>query len=187
MRIMIDPGHGGDDPGAISASGIHEAHVNLDVGLQIAGQFGQYLDHLCHLTRYDDTFVPLGERCRIANGWGADVFVSIHANAFHNPQAEGFEVYTNRDVDEADRLASMMWYAFRTAFPLMNARCELSDGDPDKEAGFHVLIHTRMPAVLFELAFLTNPVDEARLASFDWRAKAARVLVDAIREWGLTR
>ncbi|KPK41343.1 MAG: hypothetical protein AMJ65_09730 [Phycisphaerae bacterium SG8_4] len=185
MRIMLDPGHGGNDPGAISESNIHEADVNLDVALQMAGHLASNLSHLCRLTRYDDTFIALGERCRIANDWGADVFVSIHCNSFTDPAAEGFEVYTNRELDAADFLASVMWNGFRQAFPLMRGRVDLSDGDPDKEAGFVVLVGTRMPAVLFELGFLSNKMDEARIASFEWRAKAAKVLVDAIREWSL--
>lgn len=185
MRIMLDPGHGGDDPGAISASNIHEADVNLDVCLQMAGHFAANLSHLCRLTRYADFTVALGERCRMANGWGADVFVSIHCNAFTDPAAEGFEVWTNREHDQADFLATCMWNRFREAFPLMKARCDVSDGDPDKESSFTVLVGTRMPAVLFELGFLTNPMDEARIASFDWRARASVALVDSIREWAM--
>jgi N-acetylmuramoyl-L-alanine amidase len=119
----------------------------------------------------------------MANDWGAHAFVSIHCNAFNNPAAHGYEVWTNPEADPADYLAGLMWYRFREQFPDMRGRADFSDDDPDKESHFYVLTHTSMPAVLFELAFITNPQDEARLLSPAWQARASLALANAIKEW----
>ena len=91
-RIVIDPGHGGQDPGAISG-GTSEAQLVLDIALRLEELIKKdpLLDVV--LTRRADVFVPLEERTAIANRAGADLFVSIHANASRNPDARGVETY----------------------------------------------------------------------------------------------
>jgi len=186
MKIVLDPGHGGDDPGAVGSFGVPEKDIALSVALQMAGLLS-YDDRRCNvsLTRYEDTTLTLQQRCEAANEW-ADVFVSIHCNAFSVSAAHGYEVWTNPDADPADHLASLMWYRFRETFPDMRGRADFSDGDPDKESKFWVLVHTQMPAVLFELAFLTNPDDQQRLLSPSWQSRAANALVRSIFEWRST-
>lgn len=190
MKVMLDPGHGGVYSGAVGSIGVPEKAINLSVALQMAGLLGMNDLHQVHLTRYTDTALDphslstdLARRCTLANDWGADVFCSIHCNSWTAPAAQGFEVWTNPEADEADRLAGLMWYRFRSTFPDMKGRADFSDGDPDKQSQFTVLVGTVMPAVLFELAFISNPQDQDRLLHPGWQAMAADCLVEAIREW----
>jgi len=91
-RIVIDPGHGGHDPGA-QVKGLSEAEVTLDIALRLEKLFTKQSGVQVVLTRRDDTFVPLQERTAIANRAGADLFLSIHANANEDASLRGVETY----------------------------------------------------------------------------------------------
>jgi N-acetylmuramoyl-L-alanine amidase len=91
-RIVIDPGHGGHDPGAKGKS-IAEAELVLDIALRVEALLQKTPGAEVILTRRTDEFVPLQERTAIANREGADLFLSIHANANENPSARGVETY----------------------------------------------------------------------------------------------
>ncbi len=102
-RIVIDPGHGGHDPGAI-ANGISEAELTLDVARRLSDLLGNQPGVEVVMTRTADVFIPLEERTAIANRQGADLFLSIHANASRNTKASGVETYilnfaTNPDAE----------------------------------------------------------------------------------------
>jgi len=92
-RIVIDPGHGGHDPGAVSPSGTREKDIVLQIGLNLAQKIRQELGIDAVMTRSTDVFIELQERTAIANKVGADLFVSIHANASLNRVANGIETY----------------------------------------------------------------------------------------------
>ncbi len=92
-RIVIDPGHGGKDPGAVGPRGVEEKAVNLQLAIELAEVLRQNNDYEVLLTRMDDTFIPLAERARLANHHKADLFVSIHCNASLSSKLKGFEVY----------------------------------------------------------------------------------------------
>lgn len=90
--IMIDPGHGGEDPGAIGPSGLREKDVVLAIGRLVKKVLDGY-GYKTYMTRNEDIFIPLGVRVAKARSLKADVFVSIHADAFTNPSAKGTGVY----------------------------------------------------------------------------------------------
>ena len=92
-RIVIDPGHGGHDPGAKGKGGTTEAELVLDVSLRLEKLLSKVPGVEVILTRHGDEFVALPERTAIANREGADLFLSIHANASPNDQAHGVETY----------------------------------------------------------------------------------------------
>jgi N-acetylmuramoyl-L-alanine amidase len=92
-RIVIDPGHGGHDTGTIGPTGLEEKDVVLGVALRLRKLIERGLGCQVILTRSTDTFIPLEERTAIANEYGSDLFVSIHANASPDPSARGVEVY----------------------------------------------------------------------------------------------
>ncbi len=92
--IVIDPGHGGKDPGATGGRGTREKDVNLAAGLELARVLRERGDFDVILTREDDVFIPLSERSEIANSKDADLFVSLHCNAASNKRESGFEVYS---------------------------------------------------------------------------------------------
>ncbi|MFH2011175.1 MAG: N-acetylmuramoyl-L-alanine amidase [Pseudomonadota bacterium] len=100
-RIVIDPGHGGHDPGAIGPSGLKEKDVVLKIAKKLEGIIKENLGCEVVLTRRDDIFIPLEERTAIANTHKADLFISIHANASLNRNAHGIETYfLNFSTDE---------------------------------------------------------------------------------------
>lgn len=92
-RIVVDPGHGGHDPGAVGAHGTQEKNVVLAIGLKLAEKLRDELGIDVVMTRSTDVFIPLEERTAIANKVNADLFVSIHANASLNRGASGIETY----------------------------------------------------------------------------------------------
>jgi len=154
-RVFLDPGHGGRDPGVV-ANGMREADIALSVcwlletllksaGLEVT------------ISRNRDEFVAIDERVRRANAWGADLLVSIHVNGFGQPSANGTEVFVFDGDHRSARsriLASDMLTVFVREMGTRD-RGVRSDVQSQHSGGLPVLRNTQMPAVLFELAFLT--------------------------------
>ena len=107
-KIVLDPGHGGKDPGAIGARGIAEKDIVLSVAKKLARKLKAELGVQVVLTRADDRFVPLEERTAMANNEDADLFISLHVNASPNSEARGIETYylDNTTDEAAIRLAA---------------------------------------------------------------------------------
>jgi len=103
-RIVIDPGHGGHDTGTIGPTGLEEKDVVLDVGLKLKKLLEASTGCEVIMTRSDDTFIPLEERTAIANEKGADLFISIHANASPDKSARGIETYYLNFTSNPDAL-----------------------------------------------------------------------------------
>lgn len=167
MRICIDPGHAGGniDPGAIGVVGVPESVVVLQMAEKLADKL-QAMGHETMLTRTvegDEDSDSLRYRANMANAWGADLFVSLHCNSFSNPAARGFEIWTAPGQNTSDIYATRIFNEVQAAFPDLVMRADYSDGDPDKEERFTVLMRTEMPAVLIEFGFISNPDDGALL------------------------
>src|ERR1043166_7382037 len=92
--VMIDPGHGGHDPGAIGKHGTYEKHVTLDIASRIADLLSGNRQVTARLTRTDDMFLPLKERVMMARTVHADFFISIHADSAPTPSARGLSAYS---------------------------------------------------------------------------------------------
>jgi len=105
-RIVVDPGHGGHDPGAVGPSGIQEKDVVLAIGLRLRDLLKEELGLDVVMTRSSDVFIPLEERTAIANKVGADLFVSVHANAAPNRTAAGIETYY-LNLAKTDKVAQL--------------------------------------------------------------------------------
>jgi N-acetylmuramoyl-L-alanine amidase len=105
-RIVVDPGHGGHDPGAVGPSGIQEKDVVLAIGLKLRELFRDELGVDVVMTRSTDVFIPLEERTAIANKVGADLFLSVHANAAPNRSAAGIETYY-LNLAKTDKVAQL--------------------------------------------------------------------------------
>ena len=107
-KIVLDPGHGGKDPGAIGVGGIAEKDIVLAIAKKLERKLKQEMGVEVVLTRRDDRFIPLEDRTAIANAEGADLFVSLHMNASPNGEAKGLETYyLDNTNDEASlRLAA---------------------------------------------------------------------------------
>ena len=107
-RIVVDPGHGGHDPGAVGHNGTREKDVVLAIGLKLRDILKEELGLDVIMTRSTDVFIPLEERTAIANKFNADLFVSVHANAANNRNASGIETYylNLAKTEKAARLAA---------------------------------------------------------------------------------
>lgn len=132
------------------------------------------------LTRDSDIDVALTARADMANAWRSDAFISLHCNAAVSRQAHGFEVFTSPGQDRSDVLAEEIIKTVAQAFPVMRIRRDMADGDSDKEARFTVLTRARVPAVLVEMAFISNPVEERLLASADFQRRMAQAIASGV-------
>lgn len=187
--IVLDPGHGGYDPGAVGPTGIKEKDVTMAVGLKVGNHLKAAGIDVIYTRTSDKVPWPanlnqdLAKRCVIANDIPADIFVSIHCNSAANVTAKGNEIYTYPGQGNADALANCIHSRYKTAFPELTYREDWSDGDADKEAKYMVLKDTSMPAVLTELAFISNPVEEKMLASVEFRDKAALAIAQGVSDY----
>ena len=177
--IVIDPGHGGRDSGAVGPRGLREAAVNLAVALLLEDLLKPVFSVV--LTRKTDVFVELAARARKSNDAGADAFLSIHCNSGPPGRGDGFEVFTCPGLTASDRMATDLFIAYAEAFPTKRKRMDLSDGDPDKEERFTVLTRTRCRAVLFELEFIHTQAGERWLEDPANQAACARALAKGLR------
>lgn len=180
--IVVDPGHGGKDPGAVNAEyGVRESDLNLTLALAfVEASAGACYDTL--LLRTTDIDIPLSERARLANESGAMAVLSFHANAAADPSADGFEVWTSPGQTNADFLASSIFVELDAVTGLFG-REDYADGDPDKEAHFYILRHTTAPAVLIEFGFLTNDSDVEYLTDPDNQRIIAQAVRQGVEEW----
>ena len=215
-RVVIDPGHGGNDPGAIGPRGLHEKDVTLDIAHRAAPIVARELGIATLLTRDVDEYVPLDERTARANAFGADLFVSIHCNAAENVGSDGVVTFVLDDSSDsaAARIAAVensasaaaaqeLASAFRriqdtatlersvqfaqllqraTVASLQNSYGHITDQGV-RRAGFYVLAGALMPAVLYEVSFISNPDAEIRLNTGDYREKLADAIVNSIRAY----
>lgn len=178
-KVCVDCGHGGSDPGAIGPDGLTEAAAALQIGKYVRrGLLDRKLEVLC--TRSTDKFVSLEKRCEMSNDWGAHLMLSIHANAFSNPMAHGYEVWTSVGQTVSDPIAERIFNSIGGAFPQLTPRFDKTDGDSDKEAGFAVLTGTRDAAVLVEVAFISNAIEERWLRDIGWCLRMAGAIVSAV-------
>ena len=179
FKVWIDPGHGGSQPGAVGPTGVREKDIALAVSRLLRDILVSPTVSV-RLTRDADVDVALAARADMANTWRADAFVSIHCNAAVNRQAHGFEVFTSPGQDRCDVLAEEIIKAVAQAFPALRIRRDMTDGDSDKEARFTVLTRARVPAVLVEMAFISNPAEERMLASADFQRRMAQAIATGV-------
>ncbi len=177
--IVLDPGHGGSDRGTIHG-GVAEAELTLDMAkrlrdILIARGWEVKMTRDTDVDVYapgDSARDELQARVDVANKAGARLFVSIHANAFINSGPYGTTCYVSKPED--------------VAFARIVEAQLAADGTKDDgivKSHLYVTLHTRMPAVLVETAFLSNPSDYALLTSAAWRQKVAQEIADGIGQY----
>ena len=175
--IAIDAGHGGYDPGAVGAKGTKEKEVNLDIAKR-AAKLLESRGATVVMTRSGDQEIGLDQRTSKANTKKANLFVSIHINAAESTALSGTMTFvhsgsiTNTRIKESNRLAK-------------NIQSELVRGLGLKDMGvryadFAVLRTSSMPAVLCELAFISNAAEEKKMNTDSFRNKAAEAIVKGI-------
>jgi N-acetylmuramoyl-L-alanine amidase len=201
-KIIIDPGHGGFDSGALGHHGGKEKDACLDIGVRLRELLRSRLPGVKVLmTRDHDVFVELKERTRFANRQDADLFVSIHANSSPNSSSHGTQVFfydsqsSNKDAEvlarseneDANYLDIMLTDLSKTAVRdqsidlAMKVEAELVKrlglkGRHLQYAPFYVLAKTKMPAILVETAFISNAQEERLLGTSAWRDQMAKAI-----------
>lgn len=172
--VVLDAGHGGKDTGA-PYFGYDEKDLVLNITLAV-GSILEQQGYRVEYTRSDDTYVSLAARAEQANTQGADIFVSVHANAFpQNPAVNGLETYYLSGGGRAEMLAECIHDAVLSA-----------TGANDREtrtANFYVLKYTDMPAVLVETGYMTNEEECQKLASPAYQQKVAQGIANGIIDY----
>ncbi|ODT21089.1 MAG: hypothetical protein ABS54_13310 [Hyphomicrobium sp. SCN 65-11] len=220
--IVLDPGHGGHDSGAIR-NGTVEKEVVLAFARTLRDQLRATGHYRVALTREDDTFVPLEERRQFAEDRKAALFIAIHAD-YATSRARGATIYSLRESVASNLAASARRQSANDALsdselsslksigrqgPAVKSiladlagrevesnrdrtsifaravienmgRSTNMNENPDRNAAFQVLLTAKVPAVLIELAYVTNRADAAQLRSEDWRRNVARSIRSAI-------
>ncbi|WP_430905577.1 N-acetylmuramoyl-L-alanine amidase family protein [Maribacter sp. 2-571] len=179
--IVIDPGHGGKDSGAIGIKGIREKDVVLQVAREIL-KLNEELEnpHAIYLTRYNDTLISLSDRTQLVKALKVDLFISLHCNHSDNPNARGVEVFvTNQQSDYAEDL---VWLAYKLQAALNKQLGFESRGV--KFANFHMLRETAgfVPGMLLELGFLSNGDENEYLLKHKSMEALALVIWDSLIE-----
>ncbi len=172
--VVLDPGHGGRDPGAVGINGLQEKQVIFPISLRVAELLEQQGVTVV-MTRRTDVALGLQERSDIANRAQGTVFVSIHANAISlsRPDVNGVETYFASESGR--RLAATIQASMLAATGMRDRGV--------KQARFHVLRASTMPAALVEVGFVTGAQDAPRLADPAWRETAAQAIARGILQY----
>ena len=209
--VVLDPGHGGSNPGATGATGLHEKQLSLTLASAVAGRL-RTRGVAVELTRTTDRTLTLRQRVAIADRVPADLFVSIHANASPTRTQRGYETYvltahgidvdgralrsdttTPRPgvepdialvLDDVERGASQ-WEAADLAARMQRALRDRRGGDGDRgvrQDAQHVLLGATMPAVLVEVGFIDHPIEGRQLADPAVQAQLADAIAEAIAD-----
>lgn len=172
--IVIDPGHGGSDPGAVGIGGLREKDIVFPVAQRVATLLEQQGAQVV-LTRQDDRTLDLSPRVQTAQRYGADMFISLHANAISmsRPDVNGVETYyyssSDRPVAEAIQRSLLQATGMRDRGA--------------KSARFYVLVNTSMPSALVEMGFVTGAEDAALLADPEFRELIAYAIAHGILDY----
>ncbi|NYE57695.1 N-acetylmuramoyl-L-alanine amidase [Carboxydothermus ferrireducens] len=170
-KIVLDPGHGGKDPGAVGAGGIAEKEVTLKLAL--AGKaLIEKLGGEVVLTRDKDVFIPLPQRVKIANNSEARAFISVHLNAATDHTARGIETYFKAGREDSESLAAKVQKQLIDEFGFKDRGL--------KTATFYVIKNVRLPGILAEIGFITNPEEIKIVNSSDGLSRFARALAKAL-------
>ncbi len=208
--IVIDPGHGGNDPGAIGKNlRVQEKDVVLNIGKRLKQRLEKERKNFkIILTREDDKFISLKERSLLANRLNATLFVSLHCNSSYNKSARGTRTYvysrvaSSKDAEEAAKFENRSVNVFefllndlrKNAFEALSveaaghiqhslAKILKFRWHPTERAPFYVLANTNMPSVLVEVAFISNNEEEKKLNSDYFCQQIADGIADGILEY----
>lgn len=177
VKIYLDPGHGGKDPGA-AANGIKEKDIVLDICKRIAAGLKTYKDVEVICSRTTDVYWSLEERTRKANQMEADVLVSVHCNAATSNAAKGFEIYVYPGSGAAT-------IAFQNVMhnEIIKAMGKGIEDRGKKQKNLHMLRDSKMKAVLTENLFVSNAADANLLANIDFRQKIAQGHINGLERF----
>jgi N-acetylmuramoyl-L-alanine amidase len=171
--IVVDPGHGGHDPGAPGLGPVPEKVVNLAIARELVRMLEERGANVIP-TRMTDEFIPLDGRAALADLTQADLLVSIHADAARRSSASGATIYVARDpLPQSVHAAQAIANAFEAAgLPCRGV----------SRAGYRVLVGHDRPAVLIECGYLSNPVEAQLLATSAHQARIAEAIAEGLTD-----
>lgn len=188
--VLIDPGHGGSDPGAIGVTGLYEKEVNLDIALKVRDEL-QSRGYKVIMTRSTDTYLSLQERIAIAERVKPDILVSIHANSFHTSDVAGTIVlyydsrYPNWRYPASEAMIRLSPESRKLAEALLESAVEAA-GTINRgllESSVYMVRKGSVPSALIETAFLSNPEDESMLRDPEFRRRMAIGIANGIERY----
>lgn len=211
--IVIDPGHGGKEVGAVGTNGLMEKDITLTIARKLAAALSGKVGARVVLTREDDSVVSLDQRTALANQYKADLFLSVHVNAAVVKDAKGSETYflsleasdeLARKAAESENVTStpnptadlnlILWDLAQNAHHEESSRFAQSIQEEMnaatavanrgvKQAPFKVLVGATMPAALVEVGFISNPEEEARLQTDAFQTLMVEALTRAVQRY----
>lgn len=173
--VVIDPGHGGEDPGATGVSGKYEKDFTLSLSKKVAQILEEESEIEVHMTREDDTFISSNRslRATFANELNADLFISIHGNTFTDPDLSGTQSFYYHDNSRSFAEAMHQHVVNATGF---------TDREI-KQENYFVLRESNMPSVLLEIGYLTNALEEQKMLREDFQKTIADSISVGIKEY----
>lgn len=171
MRIGIDPGHGGRDPGAIGPTRVYEKNVTLAISLEL-NRLLQAAGLEAYMTRTDDRTMELITRTALLNNMKCGLAISVHCNSASNQEADYIAMFIQAQGGQAEQLAR------KVQNELVQAT-----GWPDggvRVKNLHMTRETKMPAILCECGFISNPGQEEQLRQPEIQKKLARAIADGL-------
>ncbi|WP_010648518.1 N-acetylmuramoyl-L-alanine amidase [Oceanobacillus massiliensis] len=169
LHIVIDPGHGGKDPGAVGLNGVYEKDLVSLTAAEVTSELRNAGATVIE-TRTSDYFVPLNERAEISNTYDTDAFISLHYNSFPVLTVNGISTYFGDQADYG--LAQNIQSSLAASVQLDNREI--------MQADFRVLRNTTAPSVLIELGFISNPNDLAVIQTADYHKQVAKAITNGL-------
>ncbi len=179
--IVIDAGHGGKDPGALSILGFKEKDINLSIALKLENALKQKGYNVI-MTRSTDTYIDLYERPKIANNVKADLFISIHCNSTLLNSVNGLELLYCPATESSYKTVDQYPFA-KSIHDSIVSSTGINSRGIKKRSDLVVLRLTNMPAVLIETAFLTNPDDAQKLIQDSFQQKVVQGIVNGVEQY----
>jgi len=174
--IIIDPGHGGKDPGALGKVS-QEKTINLQLALNLQTQILELMpEKKVILTRDSDIFVSLKERARFTQQYEDSIFISLHANSSTFVSASGYEIFYTKKLDNNKKLARTILENIESDFPSLRNR-GLKNGN------LYVLNNSMVPSVLIEIGFISNEEEEKLINSPDFILKLSQTIAKALKNY----
>lgn len=181
--IIVDAGHGGKDAGASSKKDKYEEKTLTLETAQLISNYLEELGYKAILTRSHDVFVPLETRAEIANSTEADLFVSIHYNYSPSHEAEGIEVYYYKEEKhpQSSRITQSKELGQEVLKKIVKNTGAESRGV--KQANFAVVRQTKMPAILIEAGFLSNPNEREKIKDKKYQQALAKGIASGVDQY----
>lgn len=181
MKIALDFGHGGKDPGAVDKESddtiypdkfyTEESELVRKIGLKLAAELLKKYE--VYIVRPNDEYVTLEDRVNKANEIEADIFISLHANASANDKASGIETLHYPGSEEGINLAKEVQRR-------LIERTKAGDRGIKPREDLYVLERTVMPSVLIELGFITNPIEEEKLNNYSYQKQLKNAIYEGV-------